>query len=65
MDSGTVLKIIAMLDARVEALRIEIEESPLQGADLEFESGMMRGLQEFSDELQNGIEAEVAQVEGC
>jgi hypothetical protein len=63
MDTQTVLEIIEMLDNKVKALRIEIDESPLQGADLEFEMGMMRGFKEFRDHLQEYIESQVNQVE--
>jgi len=55
MDTGTLIKVVAMIDARIAVLETLID-SDIKHAQI-FE------LQKLSNHLQNGIEAEVSKAE--
>jgi len=51
MDAKTIEKIIEMLDARINTLEKEIEDSPLHGYDLDFLQGHQVALKDFKEHL--------------
>lgn len=61
MDTGTVLKIIAMIDARISYSTMNKKDSNdmMVLSDL----GAIQALKEFRDHLQDFIESEVSKVE--
>jgi hypothetical protein len=62
MDTETVFKIIAMLDARIESYRKLLDSE--EEFDLAYVCGQGYALEMFKDHLQEYIELQVAQVEG-
>lgn len=63
MDTGTVLKIIAMLEARIDELEQEFETTDLYGYQLDWIQGQIIGFKDFKNHLQAYIESQVNQVE--
>ena len=60
MDTETVFKIIEMLDARIDHIKLNQPVPILK----DWHNGLVYGLEEFRDHLQNGfIEPKVNQVE--
>ena len=63
MDTGTVLEIIAMLEARIDKLKNEFEITDLYGYQLDWIQGQIIGFKDFKNHLQEYIESQVNQVE--
>jgi len=63
MDTNTVLKIIAMLDARIDELENELETTDLHGYQLDWIQGQIIGFKDFKNHVQYYIESQVNQVE--
>lgn len=63
MDTGTVLEIIAMLEARIDELEQEFETTDLYGYQLDWLQGQIIGFKDFKNHLQVYIESQVNQVE--
>lgn len=60
MNTETVFKIIEMLDARIDHIKLNQPVPILK----DWHNGLVYGLEEFRDHLQNGfIEAKVSQAE--
>lgn len=62
MDTETVFKIIAMLDARIAECRNILDGE--EECDVAYVCGEVYALEGFRDHLQEYIELQVAQVEG-
>ena len=60
MDTETVFKIIEMLDAKIDDIKLNQPVPILK----DWHNGLVYGLEEFRDYLQGYIELQVAQVEG-
>lgn len=63
MDTGTVMTIIEMLDARIENIIKQEEIDDARGDDMLWYTGGVEALQDFKDYLQEYIESQVNQVE--
>lgn len=63
MDTDTVLKIIAMLDARIDEVENELETTDLLRYEAEWIQGQIIGFKDFKNHLQAYIESQVNQVE--
>ena len=63
MDTETVLKIIAMIDARIAECEDFKNCDALDDSQWRFVEGTQFGLQELSNHLQEYIESQVNQVE--
>ena len=59
MDTETVLKIIAMIDARIDTIKLN-QPVPILN---DWHNGLVHGLQGFKEHLDNYIESQVNQVE--
>lgn len=63
MDTETVFKIIAMLDASIEKVLKDIELDDPRGSDIEWYWGRRDGLTQQRDDLQEYIDKQVAHME--
>lgn len=60
MDTNTIIEIIEMLDARIDHIKLNQPVPILK----DWYNGLVYGLEEFKDHLQNGfIEPQVSQAE--
>lgn len=63
MDTGTVLKIIEMLDARIAKIQQQEEDDDPRGDEITWYRISARTLEDFSDHLQGYIHSLQNQVE--
>ena len=61
MDTETVLKIISMLDARIDTIKLNQPVPIIK----DWHNGLVHGLEGFKDYLQEAIEAEVDAMESA
>ena len=61
MDTETVLQIIAMLDARIDTIKLNQPVPIIK----DWHNGLVHGLEGFKDHLQEAIEAQVNQAENA
>lgn len=59
MDTGTVLEIIEMLEARIDTIKLN-QPAPILS---DWHNGLVHGLQGFKEHLDKYIESQVNQVE--
>jgi len=64
MDTGTLIKVVAMIDARIADLQETWDnDDSLYGEDLAFIQAEMHGLRKLNKDLQKAIDTNVASME--
>jgi hypothetical protein len=65
MDTKTLIKVVAMLDARYQEAETFLEDNDLDQLDFNYVEGSKFALAEFRDHLQKAIDAELAAMESA